>query len=510
MKKNLALVSVLFAAALAACGGGDSSSSAPAPVGGTDGAATPTSATGTALDLAKAFLTAYDSSLATTIPASGVTALAMRDGCSLHNGYSKALAVTEYDADPLRVARRQFDIGSTRTNVAVLDERTITNAGITTRREIDVEYVVNYKDGTKNEKATETLITGSSSGSKLADGSACATPENKAELRFYGNRNIANTFVSASNERSERTALATGLAVTPQVRYSKYVTLGVQDPAKVVTYATVSGRGLTVSGTTDLVTLKLVSPRLLRDAPEFASKNGNFVDWKDTDNFRVCRTTTAIFAKAESADCVANGATGNSWGNFDSTDPIALDLAFRAWGFVPNGEYTFKLYADDGWKTVNGQAGKEPIATYTSALRNLPMDAIDLAGISAPPGSAPSNKFPLLLTASKTPAEIATALRAKAAISVDLTWSKPGVMPDARATALNQLWSFEQGRASTGVAFNPASRQFNPTFPGSTATSATLSIPAAVPALITPTYVEATLEYTNRNGNFIRSLYTWF
>jgi hypothetical protein len=431
--------------------------------------------------------------------------LALTDGCSLSDGYSRALAVAEYHADTLRVASRQFDIGSARTNVTVLADRNITTADGTTRREIDVEYVVNYLDGTKNENATQTLISGSSSGSKLTDGSTCATPENKADLRFYGNREIANTFVNASNERLDRVALATGSAVTPQVVYSAYVSLGVRDPAKVVTYATVSGPSLTVSGTTELVTLKLVSPRLLRDAPEFAGKNGNFVDWRDIDSFRVCRTTTSIFAKAEFADCVANGATSNSWGNFNLTDPAALDTAFNAWGFVANGKYTFKLYADDGWKTINGQLGKTPIATYTNILRNLPISTVALAGTVA----APANKFPLVLTTSKSAFDAAAEIKAKTAIASALTWSKPGVMPDGRAVALNTLWSYESGRATTGIANYPASRQFNPSYPLPTAAMATLIVPAAVAQLVTPTYAEATLEYSNRNGNFVRSLNTW-
>ncbi len=133
------------------------------------------------------------------------------------------------------------------------------------------------------------------------------------------------------------------------------------------------------------------------------------------------------------------------------------------------------------------------------------MSAAALAGTLA----VPVNKYPSVLTSSKTAAEVATALRAKLAVAADLTWSKPGALPDARATGLSTIWSFERGRASAGTAFNPASRQFNPAYPLSTATSATLNVPAAVPALVTPTYVEAGLEYSNRNGNFVRTLGTW-
>ena len=281
----------------------------------------------------------------------------LTDGCSLNNGFSKALSITDYDADPLRVASRQFEIGSTRTGISVLAERNLTNADGTTRREIDVQYAINYLDGTKNEVATQTLITGSSAGATMADGTACATPENKADLRFFGNRRIANAFVNASNQRLERTFLATGLAVNPAVVYDKYITLGVRDPAKVATYATITGPGLIYTGITNNATFKMLSPRLLRDAPELAGKNGNFVDWKDTDSFRICRDPAGFFASADTVDCVTNGVSGNSWGRFSFADPAALDTSFDAFGVIKGGAYTVKLYNDDGWKTVNGQLG---------------------------------------------------------------------------------------------------------------------------------------------------------
>ena len=489
-----------------------------------------------ALTLAKAFFASYDASLATAIPASGATAAALTDGCSLHNGYSKALGVSDYDADTLRVASRQFDIGSIRSAITVTDDRTITNPNNTVRREIDVQYVIDYRDGTKDEKATQTLITGSSAGSTLADGSACAASQDSADLRFFGNRKIANTFVNASNEREERYQLATGLVIAPKLFYNRYITLGVRDPAKIATYATISGPGLT-SAPGVPATFKMVSPRLLRDDPLFAGKVGNFVDWRDTDTFRICRTPTGGLAAADVADCVTNGAATDRFGHFGATDPLVQDTAFNALGITAGGVYTVKLYAGTGWKTVNGQAAETPIATYTRTLENLPMSTVTLAatmggggsasapatGVSSPiPGasaptpvaSAPTPvasaplppNFPKFVTSSMTVLDIATNVRNKTAFSTDLTWIAPVAMPDGRKTGLNLLYSFEQGRASSGATFNPASRQFSPSYPASTATAATLNVPAPVPALVSPTYFEAALEYTNRNGNYIKSV----
>ena len=496
--KNLAFSAVCLAVLTACGGGGGDSQPTPAP------APTSTASTGPALTLAKTFLASYDTSLATSIPALGATALALTDGCSLNNGASKALAVSDYDADTLRVASRQFEVGSTRSAITVTAERTITNPDNTVRREIDVQYVIDYADGTRDEKATQTLITGSSAGSTLADGSACTASQDSASLRFLGNKKIANTFVNASNEKLDRLLLASGLAATPALTYNRYITLGIRDPAKIATYATISGPGLT-SAPGVPATFKLVSPRLLRDDPLFAGKNGNFVDWRDTDTFRVCRGSTGGYAAADVADCVTNGATGATWGSFGLTDPAAQDTAFNALGVVAGGVYTVKLYAGTGWKTVNGQAAETPIATYTRTLENLPMSTVALGGTV----TVPANKFPVFVTSSVTPPTVAANVRNRTAFSTDLTWNAPGLLPDGRNAGLSTLYSFEAGRANPGTAFNPASRQTTLSFPRSTAVLATFDVPAAVTALVVPTYFEAGLEYSNRNGNFIRNLRTF-
>lgn len=182
-----------------------------------------------------------------------------------------------------------------------------------------------------------------------------------------------------------------------------------------------------------------------------------------------------------------------------------MTLDFNALGVTAGGVYTVKLYAGIGWKTVNGQAAETPIATYTSTLENLPMSTVALAGTVA----VPANRFPEFATTSVTPPNIAMNVRNKTAFSTDLTWTAPGVLPDGRKTGLNALYSFEQGRASAGPAFNPASRQTTLSYPVSTALAATFNVPVPVPALVTPLYFEASLEYVNRNGNFIRNLRTF-
>ena len=508
MSHTFKLSTISLAALLAACGGGGSD-----PV--TSPATTPPVASVApsvepALDAAKAFLARFDASLATAIPTPGAAALALSDGCFLADGRSKAYIVADFDADPLAVASRQAGVGSTRGNVKVLAERTAPNADGTSRREIDVKYDVTYKDGSKfespdNAVPDETIISGSSAGAKLADGSACTTPDSKSDWRFYGNRKLVRTFVSAINERTERTALATGLAVTPQVVYSKYLGLGVQDTANVASYAIITGPGLSVTTTGAVGSLKFISVRVLRTAPELAGKPGNVVDGLDTNSWRPCQNAVGNnAAAAETADCVANGGTGNTIGFFSNASGAALDTSFATLNIKAGDAYTIAVYNDDGWKTVNGQLGKTPIATYTNVLRALPFSAATLAGTGVT-----ADLFARFTSNTKTPVEIATAIRTKAAISTDATWAAPSAMPDGRLTQLNDTYVSEQGNANAnGTAF-PRSRQNFFSYPGTQATAAKFTIPVPVTALVLPTFTSIGLEYNNRNGNNVFSTYTW-
>ena len=463
-----------------------------------------------ALAAATALLAKSDALRATAIPATGAANFALLDGCFLTNGFSKSFLVPDFDADPLAVASRQVEVGVIRSNIKVLAERTVTNADGTSRREIDLKYDTSFKDGSKRTatagaEPTETIISGSSSGAKLPDGSNCTTSESKSDWRSYGNQKVINANVAAHNERIDRTVLTTGLPVTPAVIYSKYIRFNVTDPSNAAKYVTIAGPGIVGGSPLAPIALKMVSVRLLRDAPEFAGKNGNFVDWKDTDPWRVCRTSTGGFATAETADCVTHGATSNNWGSFNSTVPATLDANFDAIGVVAGGEYTFKVYNDDGWKTVNGQLGKTPIATYTAVLNNLPFSAVALAG-----AGVTTDLFPRVATNSMTPAQIATALLAKAAFPMNLTFTPPGAMPDGRLMGWGSFYSFKQGKVDAAqVPFNPASRQFDPSYPLANATSTTLLVPAAVAKLGLPTFMQYGFSIVNRNGNTVESLYAF-
>lgn len=311
--------------------------------------------------------------------------------------------------------------------------------------------------------------------------------------------------MNAQNERIERVALATGLPLTPAVVYNKFLNLSVQDPAKVATYAVITGPGLNLATLGAVGSLKLLSIRLLRDAPELAGKVGNVVDWRDIDSFRLCRNAANTgVAPADTADCAINGANDNTWGYFNNASGAALDTSFAALNIKAGDAYTIAVYNDDGWKTVNGQVGKTPIATYTSILRALPYSAAALAG-----ASPDTDSFARVTSSTKTSVDIAAAIRTKAAITADATWSAPGAMPDGRATQLGDTLVFEQGNANGNGKTWPRSRSVLLTYPGAKTTAGSFVWPVPVSALVLPTYSSASLEYNNRNGNNLMSIYAF-
>lgn len=303
-------------------------------------------------------------------------------------------------------------------------------------------------------------------------------------------------------------ALATGLDFSPKVVYSKYLNLIVQDPANVATYAIITGPGLSLPTLGVGGSLKMLSVRLLRTAPELAGKPGNVVDWRDIDPLKPCLNATRTnYAAAETADCVANGASGvNSFGSISNTSGAAVDTAFATLNIKAGDAYTIAVYNDDGWKTVNGQASSTPIAIYTIKLANLPFSAVALAGTAG----VATDLFPKVATNSMTAAAIATAVRGKAAFSMDTSFSPAGAMPDGRLLGWGSFFSFKLGKVDAAqVPFNPASRQVDPSYPLANATSATLVVPAAVAKLGLPTYMEYGFSINNRNGNTVQSSYAF-
>lgn len=415
------------------------------------------------------------------------------DGCYMHNGYTRAAEVQRFDDDPQVRDFTNRKRGSTRRDSEVLAERHSINPDGSSRREIDVRYERVNADGMV-QVILETFVQGSSSGTRWPTG-PCATPQVSQELRWLGNQRIVGASVTPRSIVLDRYKLADGTPHNPAQLFRSEIRFNVTDPGNFATYATITGPG--IRGT-----YKLVSPRLLRSAPEFAGKIGNYVDWSDTEPFKACRNPTdANYADAAVADCTANGASSNNW-IATNVDPAVVDQVFSGYGFVAAGTYTIQVYSDDGWKTVNGQAGKTPLATYVTRLNRLPASA---AALSAGGASA----FPTL-TLSLTPVQIATIIRTKSAGSLLATATQAAKVDD-QTLAWNSLYFFSQGRtaASTNSNFYPASR-FNPSVvPPINATSDSVVIPVAPATLVTPTYGEIGLTWEDSNGFSVRRIVTF-
>lgn len=446
-----------------------------------------------AVALVNAYLAKVDAAHAADITSSAPVQ-PLIDACYLNSGLTRAAELARLDDDPSARAFINRKRGSMRRNAEVLAERHMINPDGSARREIDVRYELVYADGVV-QSTTERFIQGSSAGTRTAVG-ACAAPQVSQELRSLGNQRIVGTSVTGISFLIDRYKLADGTPLNPARLYRSEIRFNIVDPGGHATYATVSGPGIVGSA------YKMISPRLLRSAPEFTGKVGNFVDWNDAETFKACRNPTdSNYADASIADCTTNGAVSNVW-RATNANPATMDAAFATYGFQAGGEYTIKIYNDDGWKTVNGQANKTPLATYTARLNRLPAHAAELAamGTSAYPS----------VNLSKTPDQLATVARSRTGSSLIAT-EVAKAKENGASLPWMSLYYFAQGTtlASTVSNFYPASR-FNPgTTPAVGASSTTLDIPAPPAAMVRPTYSELGMVWDDLSGFSVRHITTF-
>lgn len=465
----------------------------------------PTNAAATPTQQVQALVALLDAAFASNTLDLAAVDDAFVDKCSINNGYTRETGRAYREANPLLSALyNRYRIGSTRTNVEVLAERTSTNPDGSSRRELDVKYKVSYTDGTSTDPSTEgitTLISGSSQGSVFGPGRNCTVPQVGSNLRFFGNRKIVDARIRPWNTRNERYNLADGAALASAVDYSKWIQFRFSDPSKFAKYMVVNGPGLPGSG------MKLLSPRIQRDPALFAGKRGNFVDWQDDDSFRICRSSSGGVA-ASDADCNVYGAQSTNRGAFNRT-PALADSEFDSHGFVAGGVYTVKVYNDDGWIGVNGHAAQTPIATYSVTLHHLPYSAVALAG------SGVDNDLYPRMTTSISKADLATAFRTKSGFTTNLNFTAIGTMPDAVKFGWGDIYAYIEGDAAgvTSTPFGwPRSRPADlgvavPTA-GETGV-ANYTMAAAGSVLVTPRYGEIGLNQSNRRGGFVASYLTF-
>jgi hypothetical protein len=458
----------------------------------------------TALEIATTVLSATTDFFKNPLPDTGEARYSGRnDACYLNDGRTLPYLIADYNADVAQAkAAQAFRVGSIYNNIKVLAERNTTNSDGSARREIDIEFDATLGDGTKVDGAFETIIYGSSFGS-------CATPDSRNEWRFFGNRRVVAVGLQARNNFEQRYLIASGVDASPAQFWRRDIRFAVTDPLGNADYVVVTGPGPQAAGGKPF-SIKLLSPKISRDAPEMLGKAGN-ANWRDNDTFRWCNLVPGSTTPpdAEVADCVTNGVSGDNWG-FGITDRSAANLAtgdtgFANQGWVAGGVYTFKVYKDDGWKTVNGQATKTPIATYTATLKALPYTFAEMDAAIA--GSTDS-RYGGFNSSSQTPVQLADALK-NAGVSSAMTWAKATLPASGgKPMALSNLYVFGQGpKVGNPAGLNfPRIREISLIYPGASATSGNVFFDGKPATMQAKTYAEAATEFTDRNGNFIRSL----
>ncbi len=534
---KIALPAVIAAAFLVGCGGGGDAASTP-PVGSNPPAGTPTTPTPTTPDGANPpattppavaainALALVDAASATpfTMATTGAQRTAQLDGCYRDNGSTKAYVAQDFEENKAeRIASRAFSVGAVRSNASVVSDTTSTNTDGTTRRVLEVKYNVAYTDGSSVTGATEKFISGSSSGTV-----DCTTPQAGSDFRVLGNGRLANVQIRAENILFQQNKLSDGTDF-PSAGNSnvlrRQVAFRISDPLGNANYAVVTGPGQStvVNGVTESFSLKMLSPRLLRSAPELLGKPRNVPNFKDTDQFSPCRNATggSTSIRASAADCVANGANGNDYGisltlGTASGVLTPADAQFDALQFVAGSVYTVSLYNDDGWKTVNGQAGKTPVAVYTTTMSVLPYTFAEMgAGLPA------VDKHPQVNMGTGSLANNAhLAITSATTSTATLAWSLPASsFSDNRVFRLGVATEFFQGAQNNGancsLASVPAfprlrfSTDYFPSSAASTNSSGVINVTGTPATLCRKSYAEFSIGYSDRQDRRVVNIVNW-
>ncbi|HRQ66914.1 MAG TPA: hypothetical protein PKZ76_18950 [Xanthomonadaceae bacterium] len=476
-KKRLLVQSISAAVVLTlvACGGsGDDAAPTPEPP-----------APPTTLERVQAYLAAEQRLWATEVP-SGEQAFAASDSCYLTNGATKEMRIATYNA-----SSAAFRKGFRFENVEILEERQTTNADGSARHEVDVRYDEVFTGGTSTKGIHTTLIAGSSAGTP-----GCATPTTGEDMRSLGNRRILGAVVQARNISYSYNRLSDGTPQDNPTQLRRELRWNITDPSGVATYVVISGPGRNGDGTP--FSMKYISPRMMREAPELQGVVGS-ATYLDTDSFVRCRSNANDgVANADTADCVGLGGTGTGWGvrlnpPYSAERIAQVDTIFESLGFEAGGQYTIAVYNDDGWKTVNGQAGKTPIATLTALTDRLPYT---LAEMTASPAA-----HPVIAVSSLTPAQLVEGFKTTGGV-LDLTWTAAEAPAGAAPMAIASTYTHRQG-PKTDAAPWPRVRGSLVQWPAPGALSLELPFEGKPEGASATSYAEYAIQYTDRNNGWI-------
>lgn len=461
--------------ALTACGGGGN---------GEDPVAPPPTTPPTTQELVQTWVQATEAITAKQLPTSGAERFALLDACYLGNASTKQDLASGWNANTQ--ASNAYLVGRTISNVQIVAERKTTNADGSARHEVDISSDEKYTDGTTLMGSLETLVSGSTSGT-------CATAQTGTEMRALGNQRIVSARLFSRNISYVFNKLADGELTGTRVR--REVRFQINDPGKKATYAVASWSAADGSARS----LKLLSPRIARDAPEMQGKRGNAA-YADGDAFRICGSEAAFSSmNAATADCTQVGVVAENWGwhvnaPYTAEKLAAGDQGFEGFAPTPGAQVTYQIYADDGWRTVNGQQGKTPIATYRSTLRNAPYT---LAAMAAAPAA-----YPEYTSSSLTNAELVAAVKGTGG-STTLAWT-PAMPPTGGLPLVaTDIYAYRQGPNEANANGFPTVRSVESVALGQTATSATLPIGGVPAGAKNTNYAESGLTYSDRNGRTV-------
>lgn len=496
LQRSTLMLSALLA--LTACGGGGSSNSDPAPNPPATGEPPPPTqppvqppvqppapVPPTTQELVQKYYDDVQKITATSLPTKGSDRYGFFDACAFQNGRSKADQIANWDANQAQLqVTNAYTVGRTFSNIQILAERKTTNADGSARHEVDVTVDTKYTDGTAIIAGAETLIAGSSSGT-------CAVAETGPEMRYLGNQQkVALDLISRNRVETYRQLADGSVPAGRPPRLRREVAFVVSDPAKVATYAVASWGAAATP-----YSIKLLSPRIARDAPEMQDAAGSGT-YTDTSNFRQCKTSAAnTELDAAKGDCTSAtlGIQNETWGwnitNFDDANRAAGDANFDKLGLGTGAEVTFAIYADDGWKTVNGQAGKTPIATYKLKIKNAsyPFSQLNL------------DAYPQFLTVDPNTPIIADQFRTTGGTvkaTVQAATPPAGGLP----MVPNSLYSFHQGPKTTSASGRYQVRETKSAAFPSGASSLTIPFDGKPASASAVTYGEFSMSYSDRNG----------
>lgn len=460
--------------------------------------------------IAQALLTRQDQLWADGVPGAA-TSLSLGDACYLHQGRNTAELVAAAATDTQRAVREAYRVGQRSGNVRLVSDATSTNRNGSSRRTLSVVADIAYTDGTTAKDMPIRLVSGSTF-------DTCATPQTGDDWRFIGDQQLAATTIEARTQRYENFNINTGARLSSSAQ--RYFTFSIRDYRNQFTYAVVSGPGpvVSMSGRSVPFALKLLSPRVQRDDPLLTGKTGDFNNWLDSDTFRICRTDTSTAPNAMVADCGRVGARGTGYGNTwvvetpaqgssNAAAAAAADTTFNAFGL--GGTYTVALYADDGWKTVNGHANKTPVATYSVTQNRLPYPYAGVFLGNDLMGKLPS--FDGQFNGQAYGAATFNALTAGQGLTFATSSLNAPVAPDGATYAVRQHWHYFDGPLSGNAnsAYYPGSRFNNYTYVPSGITQFSRSIDGKPNTLGRIGYMELGLEYTDRSGHSLTHLKTY-